>query len=409
MKKTFFYIFLSIILLILSGQTGIIVYEENFLPERPHLEIKDFALDQNSNIYVLANAYDINFKNPYPWVACIDAKNGSIIQEAFPLRESTKEVSYIFITPSKKVIIYGNCTRNDKLQPLFLCLDENFQINTHFIVSLKNPQIISAVVPFSRDKNLIAQNIVDMEKGKIKIGLIKTSMDMYVPTSFTYLESDHHLFASDITYSKNNKIILAAYDDDGNGNIKPIIYCLDTTGKIDWTYYPSYDPNFNQQIVQVDNHNNIYLLANYKNEKVGKCSSTLLKLNNQGKKIREKVIDGYKFNGMTILKNGKILLYGMSYQIIDNRYLVSTGTYIIINDNLEPTYAKSIGIEDLNNQNLKASIINSNKFISSELYEGMELPDGRIVLGGRFYKPDLSSDNYFNRGMILFLNKDGKF
>lgn len=410
MTKNFGIVFLSLcILQILFAQTGMFVYDKSFLQERPNLQIVDIGCDNNFVIYVLGEAYDEEFQNPYPWIALIDGKNGSIIQEAFPVKENTEGLLKIFITRDKKIVVYGNCIRNDKVQPYFLQIEENLQIKNHFLVSLKKPQYIAGVASFTPDKNLIALNIAEVDMGKIKIGLAKIPIDMFIPSFFTQIEGSPYMLATDITLY-NNKIILAAYEKDYNENIKPVIYCMDTAGKVEWTFNPSYNPNFNEQFVRTDN-NSIYILTNYKYPENGTCNSSLIKLNKEGKKITEKNYDGYKFNGLQILKNGKIILYGMSYLILDDTYLTSTGVYMILNENLETMFTKQVGVEDLSNQKLKETIKNNNLMISSELNAGIELLDGRIALGGRFYMPDIANsafDIQFNRPMIILLTKDGK-
>lgn len=413
MKKTIlsflivFYGFSSI------AQTGIFIYKDQ-IEERPNVHIIDIKEGADKQLYILGEAKDKEFQNPYPWFARIDNK-GKLIKSVYPHKDNTSGMLRLIIASNQRIMLYGNTNDNGKAKPFSILLNDDGGTNTLNVMAMSYPMIIGDVVPYSNKKSLIVQSNRNKETGVFNIGLIKADNDKYLPIPFKTLVSDKHELVSKVFLTKEKNILIAGYKIiDEDFNIKPFIYYLDSLGENLWSYYPEFSTDFENISIAQDKDGNILVASSYRDKKLGPCKTILLRINSKGEKTEEKIIDDIKSNGLLLLKNGNILMYGTHYQVYNDMMIISKANFFIFNSKLEKQVSDELGMLDNPDYNLPSLAVTAQP-TSSEFNTAIQLTDGRVVLAGRVYMPDkvkpdeiLLSPRY-NQPMILFMNEKGTF
>lgn len=413
MKKMLLPFLLGFICFTVKSQTGIFIFKDQ-IEERPNVQIVDIKEGANKKIYALGEAKDTDFKNPYPWFACIDSK-GKLISSNYPHKGNTSGMLRLILTPENRSMLYGNTEGNGKSKPFSILVNDDGTSNSVNVMAMSYSMIIGDVVPFSNNKCIIAQSNRNKETGLYNIGLIKADNDKYLPIPFKTIVSDKHELISKILVTQEKNILIAGYQIlDEDFNIKPFIYYVDSLGEKIWNYYPEFSTDFESNSLIQDTDGNFIIASSYRDKKAGPCKTVLLKLNSKGDKIDEKVIDDIKANGFLLLNNGKILMYGTHYQAYNNVMIISKANFFILNNKLEKQFSDEVGMFDDPDYNLPSLAVTAQP-TSSEFNTGIQLSDGRIVLAGRVYMPDkVSADEIllsprYNQPMILFMNDDGTF
>lgn len=396
-----------------KSQTGIFIYKD-LIEERPNVHIVDIKEGADKQIYVLGEAKDKEFQNPYPWFACID-NNGKLITNRYPHKGNTTGMLRLIVASNQRYMLFGNMNDNGKAKPFSILLNDDGSTNTLNVMAMSYPMIIGDVVPFSDEKTLIVQSNRNKETGIFNIGLIKADNDRYLPIPFKTLVSEKHELVSRIFVTKEKNIIIAGYQIlDEDFNIKPFIYYVDSLGENLWNYYPEFSTDFESISLAQDNEGNILLAASYRDKKLGPCKTILLKLNVKGEKIEEKEISDIKANGLLLLKNGNLLMYGTHYQVYNDMMIISKASFTLFNSKLEKQLTDEVGIIDNPDSNLPSLAVTAQP-TSSEFNSGIQLSDGRIVLAGRVYMPDKTNPDEillsprFNQPYIMFMNENGTF
>lgn len=413
MRKLFLFLLIGFLNFSGKSQTGIFVYKDQ-IEERPNVHIVDIKEGADKKIYVLGEAKDKNFDNPYPWFACIDTQ-GKLISSIYPHKENTSGMLRLITASNKRLMLFGNIDDNGKAKPFSILLNDDGSLNTFNIMAMSYPMILGDVVPYSNNKCLIAQSNRNKETEIFSIGLIKAENDRYTPIPFKTLVSEKHELVSRIFVTREKNIIIAGYqilDDDFN--IKPFVYCVDSLGEKLWDFFPEFPTDFESISLTQDVDGNILIASSYRDKTKGPCKTILIKLNAKGEKIEEKEISDIKANGLLLLKNGNLLMYGTHYQVYNDIMIISKASFILFNSKLEKQLTDEMGILDNPDYNLPSLAVTAQP-TSSEFNSGIQLSDGRIVLAGRVYMPDKTNPDEillsprFNQPYILFMNENGTF
>ncbi len=175
-------------------------------------------------------------------------------------------------------------------------------------------------------------------------------------------------------------------------------------------FYPKYATDFESQTLAQDKDGNFLLSASYRDKTKGSCRSIVVKINSSGEQIAEQTFEDIKINGLLLLNNGNMLMYGTHYQVYSKMLIISKGSFVIVNSNFEKIASDEMGIFDLPDYNLP-SLVATAQPTSSEFNTGIQLSDGRIVLAGRVFMPDKTSPDEillsprYNQPYVLFMNK----
>jgi hypothetical protein len=147
---------------------------------------------------------------------------------------------------------------------------------------------------------------------------------------------------------------------------------------------------------------------------MGTCWTKIWKFDNKGNLIGEVKIEDIKSNGQFLLKDGNTILYGTHFQIYDRRFIISKGSWVILDDSLKIIRADEMTAKDSPDADLTPLAMTA-KPTSSEFQCGIQMTDGKIVLGGRVTYPEFPEEskilgcNHYNEACILILNDKGTF
>lgn len=181
--------------------------------------------------------------------------------------------------------------------------------------------------------------------------------------------------------NEGNVVVLGRKYNDNATEYIPILYKLDSKGGIVWKKSGVDMPsNFYSQNLSVSSTGEIYYACGL-TQRSGVLQTKLIKLDANGNTKRTININEFTSNGVLSLASGKIVLYGSRFYT-DSKQVVTKGSYVILDNNLNELSNKSLGTNDKPD-----SDFNYNTTSSSDLQSAIELESGSIVMVGKVTMP----------------------
>lgn len=393
------------------SQTGFFIYPDS-VAGKPHVQIIDMKEGKDKKLYIAGESKDVDLHLTFPWYLQVDSKGKKLNQYA--LQTEVTDIKRIILTADRQLMLYGNTTSGGgKSQPYASLLTESGQPSTINVIAMSYAMILGDAIPFSKEKTLVVQSNRNKQTQLYNLALVKAANDQYIPHGFASFGSEYNEIASEAVLSTKKDIFIAGYRLVGE-DILPFVYAIDSAGQKLWEAVPDISPGFTNVRICLDKNENIVVAAGYRDHATGGCSSQLWKISPSGKKIASATLPDIKTNGLLLLKNGQTMIFGAHFQAYDHRIIISKGSFALLNDKLEIVSSDEMRPTDAPDVNLLSDAMYIQP-TSSEFNAGLQLSDGRIVLGGRITYPEsddtdhIIGSQYYNQACLLFLNEKGTF
>ncbi len=406
----------AILLLLLSAmtakaQTGFFIYHDT-VKGKPHIQINDIKEGSDKKLYIAGESKDENFELTSPWFMQVDGKGEMLHKSA--LSTEVSDIKRVILNKDQKSMLYGNTTSTGgKPQSYSALLTEEGHTTSINVMAMSYAMILGDAVPYSKTQTLVVQSNRNKETQLYNLNLIKAANDMYFPSGFATIESTYNEISTQVVTNRKKDIFIVGFRMIGE-DLQPFVYATDSTGKKLWEAIPEIPAGFENLKIGLDKNENILVTAGYRNNNLGNCNTQLWKANASGKTIQQLDIPNLKSNGILLLKNGNVMIYGADFQIHDRRFIISKGSFVVLDDKFAIVKQDEMKKTDAPDADL-APLAMSAKPTSSEFNTGIQLSDGRIVLGGRITFPEFPEDEkilgctYYNEACLLFLNEKASF
>ncbi|MES2589593.1 MAG: hypothetical protein V4622_11490 [Bacteroidota bacterium] len=403
-------IFIAILKMSYS-QTGVFYYSDS-VSDRPNVHIIDMKEATDKSIYLLGESKNTGFDSSAVWFGRIDAKGKMLNQVS--RGTDVESLKKIFLSSEEKALYIGNKpSYTGKPQSFSNYYTKEGKPKDLSVMALSYPIILGDAVS-SNNTIYAAQANQDKETKLFNLAIVKAPVDKYMPFNMCTIKSDFHEVPAAIAVNSKNEIIVACLRIGEQENSVPVIYKLDAEGKELWKFKPDVDFSFLNMALTLDSKEDILISFGYRDNVNYTSLSVIKKLNTKGEEIQTEFITDIKSNGMEKLKNGKILLYGGNFKAYDNRMIISRGCFTILNEDLSVSVADELNESDNPEKSFPKDVVLDNP-ICSEFMTGIQLVDGRILLGGRILLPDytdvesIKESKRTNKAVVLFTNAEGKF
>ena len=404
---TFFFIF-SIHFSV--GQLGFILLKDT-VPGKVHKQIKDIQETSNKRILLLGESKDVKLTKTSPLLMEVNTK-GQLIRKVHFTQDVNNVKKVFSINPSTSRI-YGMNNLINGISKMYVQTIGNDIKPTFESVKGENSVVFGDAIPYSKTHTFLVQSTRKQGSKIYNLNFIKIPNGSYSDIPFGSHESKYTEMCMNAVLDKNKNFYLTGIKlvDD---SIVPFIYAFDSLGNKRWEIYPKIEKGFENQKISLDKNSNVLFSAAYRNNKIGTCWTDIWKYDKKGNFIEQKNVENIKANGHFLLKNGNTILYGTHYQVHDRRFIISKGNWIIMDDSLKIVKSDEMNATDAPDIEL-APIAIAAKPTSSEFHCGMQLSDGRIVLGGRVTYPEFPEEakilgcEHYNEACILILNELGGF
>lgn len=275
-------------------------------------------------------------------------------------------------------------------------------------VSGSYKELDQLVLDDQKDQNIVGKEIVG--KQILVVSTLSASKDKYaiVLSSFD-AETGDKQWSKSISSETNESadaivadntgcvVVLGRKYNDNATEYIPILYKLDAKGGIVWKKSGVDMPsNFYSQSLAVLGNGDIYYACGL-TQRSGMLQTKLIKLDANGNTKRSISINEFTSNGVLNLSSGKILLYGSRFYI-DSKQVVTKGSYVILDADLNELNNKSLGINDKPD-----SDFNYNTTSSSDLQAALELESGSIVMVGKVTMPRAGSASEKQNNTIVIV------
>lgn len=198
--------------------------------------------------------------------------------------------------------------------------------------------------------------------------------------------------------NEGNVVVLGRKYNDNATEYIPILYKLDNKGGIVWKKSGVDMPsNFYSQSLTVSSNGDIYYACGL-TQRSGVLQTKLIKLDANGNTKRTININEFTSNGVLSLASGKILIYGSRFYT-DSKQVVTKGSYVILDGDLNELSNKSLGTNDKPD-----SDFNYNTTSSSDLQKAIELESGSIVMVGKVTMPQSGSSSEKQNNTIVVVS-----
>lgn len=403
------------ILLIISitskveAQTGIFYYPA-LNKSYVHNNIVGIAEAANTVIYLVGKASTEDYSKSILYLGQYD-KKGEPLAHKFYEDYPVWDVKNLVITEAQSIKLYGTTFEKDKYNPFYLKVSPTGRVESKSPATVVYNTILSDVS--SKEKFVAAAHtkIGENKKYNIVVHKIEPNEEKYYWS--TPISTDVNEEATRVIVCNDNSIIVLGKEYRNNmRSYTPIVYRLSSSGKVLWRVGITVPPNFfTQDIVQVDRSTFIYVCS-YGKEYLGTSETRMIHLSSGGNAIKANTIPNINANGLLLLDNKKVLLYGSNLTILSGR-VVTRAKYAIIAKNLETDYQRELGSTDVPDalmpQRIATSLPSTSDFSSA-----VKLIDGRIALTGKVYmptdpkNPNPRGNDRFNAPLLVILDKLGR-
>ncbi len=219
------------------------------------------------------------------------------------------------------------------------------------------------------------------------------------------ISSEQNEEGEKILYLADNSILILGrkYNDDKSDYV-PILYKISAQGDIMWKKAIDVPGSFFTQSMSIGPDNTIIYMCGYTKNPTGISETRINKLTAAGEPISNSTLADFSGNGLLVLKNGQIFIYGSRF-LVSEKQVVTKGKFVITDDNLVEKLSSSLDKTDKPDIDLKKMPTTSSDFLTA-----VELTDGRIVIGGRVYMPNPENPNLKqNNPLLLVVKPDGTY
>lgn len=200
-----------------------------------------------------------------------------------------------------------------------------------------------------------------------------------------------------------NVVVLGRkYSDNGTDYI-PILYKLNDDGGIVWKKSGVDMPsNFYSQTISANKNGDIYYACGL-TQRANVLQTKVIKLDANGNTKRTININEFTSNGSLILASGKLLLYGSRFHT-DSKQVVTKGSYVILDSDLDELSNKTLAVDDKPDSDFKYSSTSS-----SDLQAAVELESGSIVMIGKVTMPQAGGTEKQNNTIVVVADAFGNY
>jgi hypothetical protein len=392
------------------SQLGFILLKDT-VPGMVHKQIKDIQETASKKLMLLGESKDESLNKTSPFLMETNNK-GQLIRKIHFKNEvnNAKKIIPINATSNR---LYGMNNTVGGISKMYAQTIGKDTKATFESISSENSVVYGEVLPYSKTHTFVIQSVRKPGSKIFNLNFIKTPNETYSEKPFSVHESKNTEMCMNAVLDKNKNFFIAGIKviDD---SITPFVYAFDSLGNERWTNFPKVDKGFENLKISLDKNNNVLFSAAYRNNKMGTCWTKMWKFDNKGNLITEAKIEDIKSNGQFLLKDGNTILYGTHFQIYDRRFIISKGSWAILDDSLKIIRADEMTAKDSPDADLTPLAMTA-KPTSSEFQCGIQMTDGKIVLGGRVTYPEFPEEskilgcNHYNEACILILNDKGTF
>lgn len=251
---------------------------------------------------------------------------------------------------------------------------------------------------------ILALSTHTAEKGKYEIVL--TSFDANSgQKQWTKNVSNETNESADAIVADNlgNVVVLGRkYSDNGTEYI-PILYKLNDEGGIVWKKSGVDMPsNFYSQSISINKNGEIYYACGL-TQRANILQTKVIKLDANGNTKRTVNINEFTSNGTLSLASGKLLLYGSRFHT-DSKQVVTKGSYVILDSDLDELSNKTLAVDDKPDSDFKY-----NSTSSSDLQSAIELETGSLVMIGKVTMPQAGGTEKQNNTLVIVADAYGNY
>jgi len=391
------------------AQTGISYYP-SLNKSYVHNNIVGITEAANTEIYLIGKASTEDYSKSIPYFGRYDKKGEPLMHkffEDFPIWD----LKNLVITAGQSIKLYGTTYDKNKYNPFYLKINPLGRVESKSPTASVYNTILSDISPKENFVAAAHTKIGENKKYNIIVHKIDANDEVYVWS--TPIATEVNEEATKVIVCSDNTILVLGKEYRNNmRTYTPIVYKISSAGKVMWRVGITVPPNFfTQDIVQFDRSTYVYMCS-YGKEYLGTSETRLIQLSSAGSATKANTIPNINTNGLLLLENKKVLLYGSNLAILSGR-VVTRAKYAIVGKNLEMEYQRELGSKDapdvLMPQKIATALPSTSDFSSAII-----LSDGRIALAGKVYmpanpqNPNPRGSDRFNVPMLVILDKYGK-
>ena len=200
-----------------------------------------------------------------------------------------------------------------------------------------------------------------------------------------------------------NVVILGRKYNDNATEYIPILYKIEANGNVAWKKSGVDMPsNFYSQSIVVSTNGDIYYSCCL-TQRAGALQTKVIKLDANGNSKRTININEFTGNGAIWLSSGKLLLYGSKFHT-DTKQVVTKGSFVILDNDLNTLTNKSLSMNDKPDSDFNYSTTSS-----SDLQAAAELTSGSVVMVGKVTMPQAGSSDKQNNTIVVVVDAYGNY
>ena len=377
------------------AQQGVYYYV-NTNAELINSKTTDVVLNENG-LVILNECTDSKYEKPA--VQLIELNN-SFIKTSENIINVNKMLSVSSIVKYENSN-YGIFT-NSENGPVQLNISKAYKdLGQVSIEGQKNENYIEQVVV---DKQIMAISTNSESKGKYSMVLTSFDVADGAKQWSKQISSEANESADAIVADNSGNVIILGrkYNENATEYI-PILYKVDLKGGIIWKKSGVDMPsNFYSQNLSVSSTGEIYYSCG-QTQRAGVLQTKVIKLDANGNTKRNINVNEFTSNGSIWLSSGKLLLFGSNFYT-DSRQVVTKGSYVILDDDLNVLTNKSLSVNDKPD-----SDFNYETTSSSDLQTAVELASGNIVMVGKVTMPQAGSSERQNNTIVVVIDAGGNY
>ena len=200
-----------------------------------------------------------------------------------------------------------------------------------------------------------------------------------------------------------NVVILGRKYNDNATEYIPILYKIEANGNVAWKKSGVDMPsNFYSQSIVVSTNGDIYYSCCL-TQRAGALQTKVIKLDANGNSKRTININEFTGNGAIWLSSGKLLLYGSKFHT-DTKQVVTKGSFVILDNDLNTLTNKSLSMNDKPDSDFNYSTTSS-----SDLQAAAELSSGSVVMVGKVTMPQAGGSDKQNNTIVVVVDAYGNY
>jgi hypothetical protein len=355
---------------------------------------------QNGDFLLMFRSSDLNYKNHALQLIETD-KNGTKIKESVMEYENLYDLKHMTLQDDNNLRIYANLYLNNQYIPTTI----NYNLDTQESQKLDEKIVYSTTIEDVKEidpKNALVLMTKSGKNELYNITLNKIDVETNNVEWFKKISSEQNEEAEELVIDANkNIIILGKKYNDNITEYVPILYKLDADGNVIWKKGLDLASNFNAQSIAVNPAGEILYACGYVKPQTGMSETKVIKYSGDGELINQSNISDFSTNGVIWLSTQKLLLYGSRF-LVNTKQVVTKGAVIILDQDLNEVFNKSLGLTDKPDVDFHFKSTSS-----SDIQTAKELSDGRIILMGKVYMPKSQDEqNKQNDPLVILLDKN---